>query len=423
MFGKRMRISCQPTKPLAAFLFLAAYIGLMSSGCGRAADTTVEPPAKLQICYLGLTCEPAIFVAYEKGFFKDEGVDVELVKSDWQSLRDGLAEGRFHASYSFIMYLLKPVEMGMDIKLTGGIHTGCLRIQAGAKANFKDIAGLKGKRLGVTHLGSPPFLFASRVLADKGVDPRTGVEWVTLPMSEMAKALEQGRIDALTSAEPFGSMLMAKGQAHSVCDQATDQPYDDEYCCVVAVNGGFARDNPAAAGKVTRALLKGAKWVSVNPSAAAKLAVEKGYVATTMEINAQAIGRLRFEPGVAKARRDVRAAALALKKAGILKAGTDPQELAKKAWQDLDGVTDEWLKGLEVEKVAGGGRPPKLTPAEFAALFTGDCCCAAGACLGCCGDAREARLPLGDGWAQVRPLRLDQDLNPAAGPAIAQADR
>jgi NitT/TauT family transport system substrate-binding protein len=397
--GAAMKISSRP----AVFLSLAACVAAVLSGCGATTSTTSHEPARIKICYLGLTCEPAIFVAYEKGFFKDEGVDVELVRTDWSSMRDGLAEGEFQASYSFIMYLLKPIEMGLDLKLTGGIHTGCLRIQAGTKTAIKNVAGLKGKRVGVTHLGSPPFLFTSRVLADRGIDPRTEVEWVTLPASVMSKALNEGKIDALASAEPFGTILAADHKVHSVCDQATDRPYDDEYCCVVAVNGKFARDNPAQAARVTRALLKGARWVGVNPTAAAKLAVDKGYVAATTEINAQAIAMLKFEPGVAKARRDVRTAALAMKKAGFLKDGTDPEELAKIAWQDLDGVTDDWLKGAQVEKVAGGGRPPQLSPAGLAALFTRELCCQGGACLGCCGGAGEAQLPLGDSWALVRP--------------------
>jgi len=238
----------------------------------------------------------------------------------------------------------------------------------------------------------------------------------------MSKALDQGRIDALASAEPVGTLLIANNQARSICDQATDAPFDDEYCCVVVVNGKFARENPSAAGKVTRALLKGAKWVAVNPSAAAKLAVEKKYVAATMEINAQAIGMLKFEPGVAKARRDVRTAALEMRKAGFLKNDTDPEELAKKAWLDLDGVKDDWVKSLEIEKVAGGGRPPKLSPADFAALFKRDLCCKGGACLGCCGDAGEARLPLTGEWALVRPLRLDHALNLESGPILVSAD-
>ena len=408
---------------VSVFVGLLAAAGMMSSGCGQKADlgsnrdkgpAAATESIKYKVCYLGLTCEPAIFVAHEKGFFKEEGLDVELVKTDWGSMRDGLADGRFHASYSFILYLMKPIEMGLDLKLTGGIHTGCLRIQAGSKSDIKTVEDLKGKKLGVTHMGSPPFLFASRVLADKGIDPKSGVDWVTMPAAAMSKALEEGRVDAVASAEPIGSMLMAQSKVHKVCDQVSDAPYDDEYCCVVVVNGALGRSNPSAAAKLTRALLKGAKWVSVNPTAAAKIAVEKNYVAASTEINAQALGLLRFEPGVDRARRDVRAGALAMRKGGFLKKETDPAELANQAWLDLDGVTDAWVKSLKIDQVAGGGRPPKLSPAEFTALFNGELCCGQCACLGCCGDSSEVLLPMTGEWALVRPLRLDLALNPEA---------
>jgi hypothetical protein len=47
-------------------------------------------------------------------------------------------------------------------------------------------------------------------------------------------------------------------------------------------------------------------------------------------------------------------------------------------------VTDGWLKGLKVEKVADGGRPRLLDPVEFVALFRAkkDCTC----CCRCCID-------------------------------------
>jgi NitT/TauT family transport system substrate-binding protein len=413
--------------PPTTWLLVAACVGI-SSGCGRSTDsstgaTSSDEPAKIKIGYLGLTCEPAIFAAYEKGFFKEEGLDVELIKSDWGSLREGLAEGRLHASYTFGMYLMKPMEAGLDVKFTGGIHTGCLRVQAGTKTAIKTAEDLKGKKLGITHLGSPPFLFASRVLADKAIDPMHGVEWVTLPADAMSKALEQGRVDAVASAEPIGTMLMAQNKVHKVCDQASDAPYDDEYCCLVVANGKFARENPSAAAKVTRALFKGAKWVSVNPTAAAKLAVEKKYVVAAMEINAQAIARLRYEPGVAKARRDLRTAALEMKKTGFLNRDTDPEELAKKAWADLDGVTDDWVQSLNVEKVAGGGRPPELSTAELAALFERDLCCRAGACLCCCGDSDDALVPLTGKWALLRPLHLDYEPNKDGRSTLVEANR
>src|SRR5205823_5426112 len=117
------------------------------------------------------------------------------------------------------------------------------------------------------------------------------------PGDAMALALDQGRVDAVASAEPIGTMLIAKDKVDKVSDQALDAPYDDEYCCAVVVNGKFARAHPDKAARVTRALLKGAKWVSVNPLAAARLAVEKKYVAATVAINAQAIRALRRASG------------------------------------------------------------------------------------------------------------------------------
>jgi NitT/TauT family transport system substrate-binding protein len=393
----------------------ASGIAMFAAGCGQKAaptpDVQVEPagPSKLQIAYLGLTCEPAIFAAYDQGFFKEQGLDVELVRTDWATMREGLASGRFHATYSFIMYLIKPIEMGADIKLTAGIHTGCLRVQAKANTDIKKVEDLKGRKVGITHLGSPPFLFASRILTDKGFDPKHDVEWVTMPAEAMSKALEQGHVDVVASAEPMGTMLIARSKVHTVCDQASDAPYNGEYCCVAAVNGKFARDSPSGAAKVTRALLKGAKWVNANPTAAAKLGVDKNYVSATTEINAQAIAMLKFAPGIATARQDVRTAALAMKKGGFLQKNTDPEELAKNAWLDLDGVTDDWIKNLPVEKVAGGGRPPRLSPAAFARLLEGDSCCSGGVCLGCCGDTESRVLPLGEEWAVVRPSQLPID--------------
>src|SRR5438132_8476499 len=98
----------------SAFVMLAAAIvGVSCSGCTRTADTSRDN--KIKICYLGLTCEPPIFVAYENGFFKEEGLDVELIKSDWDSMRDGLGLGRFHATHHLIMYLMKPMEAGLDV--------------------------------------------------------------------------------------------------------------------------------------------------------------------------------------------------------------------------------------------------------------------------------------------------------------------
>jgi NitT/TauT family transport system substrate-binding protein len=309
--------------------------------------------------YLGLTCEAAMFVAHENGFFREEGLDIEFVKTDWDSLRDGLGLGRFDANYHLIMYLLKPIEKGLDVKITGGIHSGCLRLQAGAKTNIRSIEDLKGKRIGVqTALGSPPFLFSSRVLKAAGMDPAKDVEWVPMAGDVLGLALDNGQVDAVCNSEPIGSILLSQGNVRTIADQAADAPYSEEYCCAVVVSGKLARENPATAAKLTRALLKGARWVEQNPSEAARLSVEKKYIAASVEINARALSKLKYAPGVDRCRESVLMAAQEMKAIGLLDSSTDPAELAKRAWLDLDGVTDEWISGLQVEAVAGGGPPP-----------------------------------------------------------------
>lgn len=51
----------------------------------------------------------------------------------------------------------------------------------------------------------------------------------------------------------------------------------------------------------------------------------------------------------------VRTAAEEMKKAGMLNSTTDPTKLAKRAFMHLDGVTDEWIEKIQVERVADGG--------------------------------------------------------------------
>lgn len=361
---------------------LAAACAIAGCESNAAPNQQAAQNPKLKVAYLGLTCEAPIFAAQEQGFFEEEGLDVELVKTDWDGLREGLGLGRFDANHTLIMYLLKPIEQGLDIKITGGIHTGCLRLQAGVKSDIKSAAHLKGKKIGVpTHLGSPPYLFASRVLVANGIDPspdKGEVTWKIFQPDVLGQALEDGQIDAVATSDPIGTILLGQGLVKTIADQAEDPPYRDEYCCASVVSGKLAKENPAAAAKVTRALLKAAKWVSQNPATAARLAVEKKYTASSVEINTQAISKLNYLPGVASCRQSIDQAAKEMKQAGLLKPSTDPVALAKRAWLDLEGVTDEWIGDLQIATIETD-RPEVLSPEAFAALFEGK-----SLCCGCC---------------------------------------
>lgn len=334
-------------------------------GCDRSASVSAQN--KVRVGYIGLTCEAPIFTAVEKGFFKEEGLEVELVRCQWAQYKDVLALGGFDITHHLIMYFLKPIEMGLDVKFTGGIHRGCLRVQAGAKGNIHTIEDLRNKRIGLPGMGTPPFVFASRVLGAHGIDPTREIQWRVFPAGDLGLALEKGLVDAVADSEPIGSLLLADGKVRNISDQATDPPYKDEYCCAVLVNGQFLKRNPRAAAAATRALLKAAKWVDANPAAAARLSVEKGYILSNPELNAQALSHLHYVPSVSGAEAAVNSAALEMKKAGMLSPRTDVSELVKRSFAHLDGVSDEWLANVKVEKLAGGQAPPNVDLRQFAA--------------------------------------------------------
>src|SRR5437870_6720844 len=340
---------------IAKLATVVAISSLLLAGCSRknAGSSTVESN-KIRVGYIGLTCEAPIFSAVEKGFFKEEGLDVSLVKCEWANYKDVLALGGFDITHHLVMYFLKPIEQGLDVKFTAGIHRGCLRVQAANRGDIRSVNDLRGKRIGVPGMGTPPFIFANRVLGAHGIDPSKEISWVVFPAGELGLALDKGEVDAVADSEPIGSLLVAQGKVKNVADQAQDAPYKDEYCCAVIASGKFIAANPKAAAGATRALLKAAKWVEANPAAAARLSVEKKYLASNPELNTVAISHLRYVPSVSGAEVAVNSAAAEMKTAGMLSPSTDVSDLAKRAFVHLDGVTDDWLQNLQVEKVAGG---------------------------------------------------------------------
>jgi NitT/TauT family transport system substrate-binding protein len=341
-------------------------------GCIKAADdssaagsTPAAELTKIKVGCIGLTCEAPLYVAIEKGYFKEEGLDVSLIKySNWSTYKDALGLGGFDITHHLIMMFLKPIEQGMDVKILAGVHRGCLRVQASTTGGVQTLEDLRGKRIGVPGMGTPPFIFANRALALKGIDPSKEITWKVFPAGELKLALERGDVDAVADSEPIGTLLLSSGKVKNIADQAVDEPFASEYCCAVVANGKFVANNPKAAAAATRAILKAAKWVEANPRAAATLAVEKKYIASTPELNTIAISHLRYEPSISGGEKAVRSAALAMQQLKMLNPTTDIDDLTRRAFAHLDGVSDEWLKSVQVEKLADG----QLRPDEDARL-------------------------------------------------------
>ena len=279
------------------------------------------------------------------------------MKCEWAKYKDVLALGGFDITHHLMMYFLKPIEQGLDVKFTGGIHRGCLRVQASTTERSRRSKDLKGKRIGVPGMGTPPLSLPIACWERMASTRRKTLPGWCFPPANWGSRWKRAKVDAVADSEPIGSMLLAQGKVRNVADQATDMPYKEEYCCAVIVNGKYLKSkNPKATAAAHARLLKGAKWVETNPAAAAQLSVEKEISRPRIpELNTVAISHLRYIPSVSGAETAVKSAAAEMKTAGMISA----RALMSRRWRQKPSST--WTafrtngsKRCQVEKVAGG---------------------------------------------------------------------
>ncbi len=331
---------------------LLALAVALAAGCSKKKAAVSEKPEtatktapvsesglkKVRVGYFGNTCEAPLFAAYEQGFFKEEGLDAELIKGDHTILKEGLATNKIDVTDGLLMQWIKPAEQGLNVRFTTGLHTGCIKILVPANSAIKSVNDLKGKRIGVPAIGGGPMNLVVRLLSSAGIDVKNGVTWRAFPNAELELALAKGEVDVITLADPLAQIIVNKGKARTLFDSAVDKPFSNEYCCLLVLNGKIVQEDPKTAAAITRAVMKGAKWVSENPEKTAKMEVERKYIPGDADVNAKILAHYNYMPSVEGGEQAVIAGSKELKASGILEPGTDPDALAKRIFVRLAGV-------------------------------------------------------------------------------------
>lgn len=308
--------------------------GATSTGVAASGAKAALKPVKLG--WWGATCEGPLFVAHHEGFFAREGLTVDLVNLGQASAKDAIASGKVDGAPGITFEWLKPIEQGQDIRVTGGLHGGCLRLVTDKKLGITDLAGLKGRTLGTDQIGGSAHSFFSVVLAQAGIDPQKDVKFVAYPGAQLETALKRGEIAAVAAADPFPFLIVSDGVGTELASNLTGA-YKDHYCCAIGLNGGLVDDSPQTAAAVTRAWLSAARWIGGNPDKAARIEVDHKYVPIEASVAAKLLSTYYWTPSVTRLQADIGQYAKEFKTTGILDKGTDPAELARKAFADVTG--------------------------------------------------------------------------------------
>ncbi|MEV6344230.1 ABC transporter substrate-binding protein [Actinoplanes sp. NPDC051851] len=288
-------------------------------------------------------CDAPLVIAYEKGFFKDVGLDVVLKKTgNDEDVTAAVGSGKYVASNGIFFNYLGPIYNGTPIRLSGGLHHGCLDLYARDDGSVPTIASLRGKRIGVSSLQGSATNFFSLDLLDAGINssPEAGqVEWVVIEQSLLPQALEDGRVDAIATAGGYLPIIEAveRGWARvlSSNNDRTMSMNAHQPCCAVALNSDFVSEDPVTAGKLVTAWAEGARWAGRHLEETAAIESNRNYVAGTPEEILQVLKTLTFDPSPANLRESLLPGIEKYVKTGFLPAGVDPRALADRAFVDL----------------------------------------------------------------------------------------
>lgn len=330
-----------------SFLFTILLSALLFTGCGGTESSVAnskDDDFVLKIAYNNSLCEAPIQMGVEKGFFEAEGLKFEMVKADAAHMPEAIGSGQVDAGFGLLGKYLQPIDNGLDIKITAGIHTGCTKLLVPENSDINSVVDLKGKRIGTGGLGAAGTIITRRSLYHAGLNAspdNCDAEFVVYSESDLAQALQNGAIDAIVLGDPRASIAERDYNLKAIIDTARDDEYKNEYCCISFVTGDIAEKHPEIAEKFTRAIMKASQWVEENKEETAKIQIEKNWVAGDADFNAQVLSSYSYKPALNGGYEALKITVPDLQAIGLINPDRNTDEFIENARLGFNGLSDE----------------------------------------------------------------------------------
>ena len=175
----------------------AAIILLVANG-------TASPAEKIRVGVPQQVVHWMVFpLAQQKGFFKEEGFDAEIVRITGPSGRSALMSGDIDY-YTTIAFIVQSAIVGLPVKVIAA-YVNCPPFVLMSRPELKSAQDLKGKTMGIgAPPGSSPDVIAKLSLKHLGLNPDKDLKYVYLNSHERTYlALEQGLYAAGLIPPPF----------------------------------------------------------------------------------------------------------------------------------------------------------------------------------------------------------------------------
>ena len=248
-------------KAVGANTARAAIASLLPIGALEAMAATPGPLEKkdLKIGFIAITCATPLIMAEPLGFYKQQGLNVQLNKTaGWALIRDKMLNKEHDASH-FLSPMPIAISMGlgsvaqsMRVATIQNINGQAITLAVKHKNN-RDPKNWKGFKFAIPFEYSMHNFLLRYYLAEAGLNPDTDVQLRVVPPPEMVANLRAGNIDVFLGPDPINQRAVYDevGFIHILSKDI----WDGHPCCAFGVSEDFVKQNPNTFAALYRAVL------------------------------------------------------------------------------------------------------------------------------------------------------------------------
>ncbi|HUG57664.1 MAG TPA: ABC transporter substrate-binding protein, partial [Candidimonas sp.] len=243
-------------------LLIPALVALTMAGQSMAAE-------KFKVGYLRVMDDAQAIAAYEGGFYKKHGLDVELVEfKSGTDLIKAIVGGQLDTGVLGFTNAASWSSKGADLKVVSGAQHGFHAIVVREDANIKDVADLKGHTLASQKEGSTAdTVLRGVVLKNAGLTPDDLTIMGVSPQVAV-QSLVGSRVDAAFLFEPQASIAQLIAPVKQIYEIGAVWPFP---CMVVITSGATLKNNKEGVWKSLDAQRDAIELMQNKPEEAAKL--------------------------------------------------------------------------------------------------------------------------------------------------------
>ncbi|BBK44064.1 ABC transporter substrate-binding protein [Allostella vacuolata] len=286
-FGRR-KVLQSTAAILGAGAVGAAWTGpLLAQGKLEKTKVTLAVGGKSALYYLALT------IAEQKGFFKDEGLNLEINdfaggSRSLQALIGGSADVVAGAYEHTIRMQARGQEIQSFVLIGRGMQIA-IGIKSDRADKVKSAADVKGMKFGVSAPGSSTHMLLNYWIAKAGLKASDIAAIGTGAGASVVAAVDKGEIDGISQTDPAVTMLQEQGAIKVVVDTRTMKGNMDVFggplpAASLYSTAEFIKANPNTVQAMANAIVRANRWLQTATPDQVADTVPQGYLLGDREL-------------------------------------------------------------------------------------------------------------------------------------------